>query len=275
MKKEISSKIAAFVFLLAISAPIIFLNNLGYLNSVKNGVLYITIPAQKIFQTSLTGASDFFQTIESIGKFKEENAMLKNKNLKLTYEMLELKEAKRENEILRQQLGFSDEMCLSGLCFQWKMGKIIGRDSSNYGKYITIDLGAKNGVKENQAITVSGGVLVGKVVEVFNNSSKVMLITSPDSSVNSIAQTTRANGIVKGKYATGVKLEMIDQSEELISGDLIITSGLESGIPKGLIIGKISNIEESANKVFKVADLDLFVDFNQIEEIFIIKNYDQ
>ena len=274
MKKEISSKIVAFVFLLAISAPIIFLNNLGYLNSVKNGVLYITIPAQKIFQTSLTGASDFFQTIENISKFKEENAMLKNKNLKLTYEMLELKEVKRENEILRQQLGFSDKMCLNGSCFQWEMGRIIGRDPSNYGKYITVDLGAKNKVKENQAVTISGGVLIGKVVEVFNNSSKVMLITSPDSSVNSIAQTTRANGIVKGKYATGVKLEMIDQSEELISGDLIITSGLESGIPKGLIIGKISNIEESANKVFKVADLDLFVDFNQIEEIFIIKNYD-
>ena len=275
MKKEISLKIVAFVFLLAISAPIIFLNNLGYLNSVKNGVLYIAVPAQKIFQTSLTGVSDFFQTIESIGKFKEENAMLKNKNLKLTYEMLELKETKRENEILRQQLDFSDDMCLNGSCFQWEIGRTIGRDPSNYGKYITIDLGAKNGVKENQAIVVSGGILIGKVIEVFNNSSKVMLITSSDSSVNSIAQTTRANGIAKGKYATGVKLEMIDQSEELIPGDLIITSGLESGIPKGLIIGKISNIKESANKVFKVADLDLFVDFNQIEEIFIIKNYDQ
>ena len=274
MKKEISSKIAAFVFLLAVSALIIFLNGFGYLNGIKNGALYVAVPAQVVFQTSLTGVSDFFQTIEDIGKFKEENATLKNKNLKLTYEMLELKEVKRENEILRQQLGFSDEMCLNGSCFQWKMGRTIGRDPSNYGKYIIIDLGAKNGVKENQAVTVSGGVLIGKVVEVFNNSSKVVLITSPDSSVNSIAQTTRANGIAKGKYATGVKLEMIDQSEELIPGDLIITSGLESGIPKGLIIGEISNIEESANKVFKVADLDLFVDFNRIEEIFIIKNYD-
>ena len=107
------------------------------------------------------------------------------------------------------------------------------------------------------------------------NSSKVMLITSSDSSVNSIAQTTRANGVVKGKYTTGAKLEMIDQSEELINSDIVITSGLESGIPKGLIIGKISNIEELANEVFKIAELDLFANFNQIEEVFIIKNYDQ
>ncbi len=275
MNKEINSKIATFVFLLVVSVLIIFLNGFGYLNGVKNSVLYIAVPTQGIFQTSLVGVSDFFQTIESISKFKEENAILRNENLKLTYEISELKETKRENEILKQQLDFSDNLCLNGSCFQWKMGRIIGRDPSNYGKYIIINLGAKNRVKENQAVIISGGILIGKVIEVFDNSSKVMLITSPDSSINSIAQTTRANGIAKGKYATGVKLEMIDQSEELILGDLIITSGLESKIPKGLIIGKVSNIEESANKVFKVADLDLFANFNQIEEIFIIKDYDQ
>lgn len=274
MKKEISSKIVAFVFLLVISALIVFLNSFGYLNRVKNGVLYITVPIQETFQTSSMNLSNLFRTVENIGKFKEENVTLKNENLKLTYKVSELEEVKRENKSLKQQLGFSDDLCLNGLCFQWKMGRVIGRDSSNYGKYVFINLGAKNGVKENQAVTVSEGMLIGKIVEVFDNSSKVMLITSSDSSVNSITQTTRANGVVKGKYATGVKLEMIDQSEELMVSDLVITSGLESGIPKGLIIGKISNVEESANKVFKTADLSLFVNFNQIEEVFIIKNYD-
>ncbi|MEA1937409.1 MAG: rod shape-determining protein MreC [Patescibacteria group bacterium] len=274
MKKEISSKIVAFVFLLVISALIIFLNSLGYLNGVKNGALYAAVPTQGIFQTSLADINDFFQTIESIGKFKKENATLKNENLKLTYEISKCKETKRENEILKRQLDFSEDLCLKGACFQWEMGRIIGRDPNNYGKYIIINLGTKNGVKENQAVVISGGVLIGKVVEVFSNSSKVMLITSSDSLINSIAQTTRANGIVKGKYATGAKLEMINQNEELISDDLVITSGLESRIPKGLLIGKISNIKESANKVFKFADLNLFADFNQIEEIFIVKNYD-
>ena len=127
-----------------------------------------------------------------------------------------LREIKRENEILKQQLDFSDDLCLNGSCLRWKMGKIIGRDPSNYGKYITIDLGMKNGIEEDQAVVVSGGILIGRIIEVFNNSSRVMLITSPDSSVNSIAQTTRANGIVKGKYATGVKLEMINNMVNIL-----------------------------------------------------------
>jgi len=275
MKREIGSKISAFVFLLVVSALLIFLNSFGYLNRVKNTMLYTMVPAQKIFQIYSNSASDFFYMIENISKFKNKNAALKKENLKLTYEISKLKEVERENKILKRQLGFSDEMCLDGLCLDWQMGKVIGRDPNNYGKHIIVDLGAKDGIKENQAVTVSGGILIGKVVEVFDNSAKIMLITSSDSSVNSIAQTTRANGVVKGKYATGVKLEMINQNEELIIGDLVITSGLESGMPKGLIIGKISNIEESANKIFKQADLDLFVNFNRIEEVFVVKNYGQ
>ena len=274
MKKEISSKIASFIFLLVVSALLIFLNSFGYLNRVKNGIFYITIPGQGIFQKYSNSVEDFFHTIKNIDKFKQENAALKNENLKLIYGVSETKETQRENGVLKKQLGFSDDLCSNGLCFQWKMGKVIGRDPNNYGKYIIINLGVKDGVKEKQAVTVSGGILIGKIVEVFDNSSKVMLITSSDSSINSITQTTRANGVVKGKYATEVKLEMINQNEELITGDLIITSGLENGIPKGLIIGKISNIEESANEVFKTANLDLFVNFNRIEEVFIIENYD-
>lgn len=274
MRKEINSKIVAFVFLSVISALTIFLNDLGYLNGVKNDILYVTAPTQEIFQTSLTGVSDLFLTIESINKFKEENITLKNENLKLACEITRFKEIKRENKILKRQLDFSNNMCLNGSCLQWEMGKITGRDPSNYGKYITIDLGMKNGVERNQAVVVSGGILIGKVIEVFDNSSKVMLITSSDSSVNSIAQATRANGIVKGEYSTGARLEMINQSEELIANDSVITSGLESKMPKGLLIGKISSVKESANKVFKVADLNLFANFNQIEEIFIIKDYD-
>lgn len=274
MKKEISSKTVAFIFLLVVSVLLFFLNSFGYLNRVKNITLYVANPAQKVFQMSANKTSDFFYALKNISKFKNENVALKKENLKLISEISNFKEVERENKILKRQLDFSDKMCSEELCFDWQMGKVISRDPSNYGKYSIINIGAKKGIKKNQAVIVSGGILIGKVVEVFDHSAKVMLITSSDSSVNSRTQTTRANGIVKGEYATGIKLEAINQSEELIIGDLVITSGLESGIPKGLIIGKISKIEESANKVFKFAELNLFIDFNKIEEVFIIKNYD-
>ena len=270
MKKEINAKVSTFIFLLVVAVLLFFLNSFGYLIGLKGFVVYIVGPAQSIFQSSSIGVDDFLHTLREIDKFKGENFELRKKNLQLTGELSQLKELERENEILEKQLGFSDGICLrEGLCVEWKIGRVIGRNPDNYGKYVTVDLGKKQKIEKNQAVVISGGILIGKVVEVFDDFSRVMLITSPGSSVNSITQTTRANGIVSGKYATGVKLEMVNQNENVISGDLIITSGLEENVPKGLLIGKISNIEESPNMVFKQADVELFDNLDHIEEIFI------
>ena len=269
MSRDFNLKIATFIFLLVVSALLIFFNNTGYLNGMKDFAVYTINPAQKIFQIPSNKINNLFYTIKNINKFKEKNLSLQEKNLNLIYENSLLKETQIENEILREQLQFSNKVCLNEECINWKMGQVIGRNSDNYGEYLIIDLGKKQGMTENLAVAISGGALIGKIVEVFDNSSRVMLITNPESVVNSITKTTRANGVIKGSYATGVKLEMINQNERIFENDIVITSGLEKEIPKGLIIGKIYKIEESANEIFKQASIDLFADFGYIEKVFV------
>jgi rod shape-determining protein MreC len=271
MTKKTKAKAATLIFLLVVSALLIFLNSFGRLKQPKDFVIYIINPVQKTFQTLSSRINYFSHTLTEIGDLKKEKVELKKENLKLVYEISQLREIKRENSILRQQLNFSDNICQSGTCLDWIMAKVIGRNPDSYNKYIVIDVGENDGVEENQAVVISNGIMIGKIAELFDNFSKVILITDSESSVNSITQTTRANGIVKGKYSTGAKLEMINQSEQLIDGDLIITSGLEKKIPKGLMIGKISAVEESANQVFKQANINLLADFNHLEEVFIAK----
>jgi len=274
MVKEISVKIVTFIFLLIVALLLIFLNKAGYLNQAKSFTTYYAGNIMEIFQSPSNKINDFFWTIENINKFKEENARLEEKNLKMNYEISMSKEIQRENEILRKQLEFSKNSCSENICIEWKMAGVIGRDPGNFGKQIFINLGSADGIREGQAAVAPGGLLVGRVAEVFDGFSKIMLITDPKSSVNSIVQSSRANGVVRGSYATGIKLEMINQAEDLAVGDMIITSGLEDRIPKGLIVGKVSQIEESANNVFKSAQLDMFADFNRVEEIFIANKYD-
>ncbi len=269
MTKDFNSKIVLFIFLLVVSALLIFFSSAGYLKGAKDFVVYTINPAQKIFQMPSNKINSLFYTARNINKFKEKNLELQEKNLSLIYENSLLKETQRENEILREQLKFSNEACLNAKCINWKMGQVIGRNSDNYGEYLIIDLGRRQGIKENLAVTISGGTLIGKITEVFDNSSRVMLITNPESAVNSITKTTRANGVIRGNYATGVKLEMINQNERIFENDIVITSGLEKEIPKGLIIGKIYKIEESANEIFKEAKIDLFADFGYIEKVFV------
>lgn len=258
-------------FVLILCLTLIFLDDFGYLKRPKSVFLYVFSPLQQVLQGPSSWVEDLFFTINSIEDFKSRSSQLQIENQRLNSELVKFKEIERENQLLRKELKFKSGLCGEADCIDFVEGSIVSRGFDDYGKSITINIGERNGAKKNQAVVADGGVMIGKITEVFDSYSKVSLIISSDSSVNSITQTTRANGLVKGQYGTGLRLEMIDQSEELIDGDIVITSGLEEDIPKGLILGKVSGIEQSPNAVFKSADIDLSFDFSHIEEVFLVK----
>ncbi len=259
-----------FIFAMLTLGAVLLLDSWGYLKGPKDAAISVLAPVQASVMSSSNGISGFFYTLGKIDEFKDENRRLQEENGSLNYELAQLREVERENQQLREQLKFKENLCAGGDCADFVMGKVVARNSDGYGQSITIDLGTEDGVKANQAVTVAGGVLVGKVAEAYADYSKVALIVSPESAVNCLTQTTRANGLVKGAYGMAASLEMIDQSEELLPGDVMITSGLEDGVPKGLLVGKIGRIDESPNLVFKSASLELYADFAHIEEIFIV-----
>lgn len=271
MKRILSDKITSVLYLLVVCALLIFLSSYGLLKIPGSFAVYYLSSFTNISQQPSNEIYNIFNTIKNIENLKNENIKVKEENTKLSIELSKLSEVERENETFKKNLEFTENLCSAGTCLKWATGKVTGRSPNNYEKYLIINLGEKQGVKKNQAVALAEGIIIGKVSETFEYESKVLLLTSPDSAVNSLTQNSRANGIVKGNFGTGVRLEMINQSEQLAEGDLIITSGLEEGIPKGLIIGKVSNIEESANKVFKEANVTLFADFNHIEEVFVAR----
>jgi len=267
-KKDIDFKTLLFLaFFLLI---LVFLDRRGYLQGTKSAFFSLSMPAQSRLYTSSNAIADFFETLEEIGDFKKENENLRKENRQLTFNLSKLEETERENEILKKQLKFKENLCGDTDCVDFQEGTVVSRDPDGYEESAIINLGSENNAQIGQAVTVASGIVIGKVSEVFQNYSRVVLLTSSQSSINCLTQTTRANGLAEGQYGTGVKLEMIDQSEDLLEGDLVITSGFEEKIPKGLILGRISGIKESPNVVFKNAGVELFSDFNKLEEIFLV-----
>ncbi len=259
------------ISVLVILAVMSVLNDHGYLQGPKNAALALLSPVTSRFQSSSDAVNDFLRTVREIDSLKDDNERLEEANAALRLELTGLQEAGRTNAELRKQLGFKTASCAQGVCMDFLPGNVISRGLDDFGRYILIDQGLAEGARMGQAVTAGGGILLGKITEANEHFSKVVLLTSPDSSINCIAQTTRANGLLRGKFGTGARLEMIDQNETLTEGDLIITSGLEAGIPKGLILGRIAAIEQSPNSVFKSADVELAADFNHIETVFLVK----
>ena len=147
--------------------------------------------------------------------------------------------------------------------------RIIGREPTSFLDYVIVDKGKKDGVVEEAAV-LSGGALVGQVKEVFENQSKVTLITSKDSIVLAMLQGSRSKGILRGGIS-GLVLEDITREAEYQPGDYIVTSGLDGQLKDGILIGKAGNLQSSSSELFKNISVEPVADLSKLELVFIAK----
>lgn len=209
-------------------------------------------------------------SIFSIGAIKEDNKKLKERVAALEAENLLLKEYGYQNLRLRDLLKFRDTV--SGQ-YELISASVVGRNPSNWFKTITLNRGESDGIKKNMVVITNLG-LVGHVINVSQYSAEVMLIVESSSAAGALIQVTRIPGVVEGLGDnTGrLKLRYIAKDAPIREKQVIVTSGLGGIYPKGLPIGSIIKVETESNGLEKYAILQPFVDFNRIEEVFVIKN---
>lgn len=218
---------------------------------------------QEIGQTviKLAGGPDLEQQLQT----------LTTENDTLSLENMELRENKAEVERLRSLLDYKQAQETQ---YVLEAARVIARSPNNWYKTLTIDKGSKNGIAVNMPVISPYG-LVGKVVSVSSMSSQIWLITDREMAVGAILQETReTRGIVEGLGQNG-KLRMINIPYYSLvnTGDRVVSSGLSETYPPGILIGLIDDIEKEANGLVQSATVEPSVDFNQLEEVLVIKQF--
>jgi rod shape-determining protein MreC len=265
-KKYVTSKIVKLVIVLIVCAFLIFFNPKGFFNPIRGVFLSISAPFQKIFYQSSQKIGGTVSFLASISEIKNDNAKLSKENNFLAAQVASLQEEKNQNALLREQLGLvpRDKFSLVG-------GFVIGQDPQGSESWIILDKGEKDGISVGMAVIVSNGILVGKVEEVYATSSKINLLASSSSSVNVSDAETGAKGIIRGEYGLGLVMDMVTQADVLNVGDTIITSGLGSNIPRGLLVGKIKDIKVSDDRLFQRATVVSRIKYSGLDVVFVIK----
>ncbi len=254
------------VLSLLIIFGLIFFNFQGWLKVPQDIVLRLTAFSQEtIYQHSLK-INGFFNFLFSMNFLNQENIGLKQKNQELISQNVQLKEAVRENEFLRQQMGLAlpenKPLILT---------HIIGWDSSNLRKSFLINKGKADGVKEKAVVIVAGNILVGQVIEVFNSFSRAQSILDPNSRINALIQESSITGLIRGNQGLSLNLDLLPQREEIKEGQTIVTSGLTGLFPPGLLIGKIQKVASLDVQTSQTAEVEPIADFNNLEKVFVIK----
>lgn len=241
-------------------------NPAGFFSPLQSLGQAIFTPVQHVGSALGYSLGSFTDIFEGIDRLKEESRELQKKNLELLSKNAELEQLGAENAELRRNL----ELLPKGER-QFIAASVIAKDPSGLQNFITLDKGSDDGLREGMAVVVETGVLVGKVANVFKNSATVTLITNQENVVNVETSKTAIRGVAKGEHGINITLDMVEQGKELHDGDTVVTSGLGGVYPRGLLLGTLSNIRFSEDKLFQRATISSPVRMSNLRFVFLIR----
>lgn len=215
-------------------------------------------------------ASGVFSTVEGIGNLRQTVQEQSAEIERLNFELVRMRDLERENQDLRNLLGFKNTQ--PGL--QLLPVRMLGSDATGIVNTITIDKGSRDGVAEDMGVITWRG-LAGRVIAVRPTSASVLLVTDVSSSIAARAQNSpnQARGIVNGRKEGDLIMRDILQQEQVQTGDLITTLGIGGTLPEGLPIGKVLRVQKRNIDMFQEAILEPMVDTQKLDRLYVILSY--
>lgn len=253
-----------YIWLIAVIGLLIFLHFTKILTPIESFVTGILRPIFSGFYSVSSSVRTTYNEQTSKKDLLERVKQLESQSNQLTVENVELKMLEQENQILRQHLKF-----LTKYENRYVLANVIFRGSLDNptaaSQIIIINKGAKDGVLPGLAVTSSHGIIIGKIIKVKSNLSEVYLTTNPACKLAATMQNQdKTSGIVQGELGLTVKMEFIPQTEEIKVGDTVVTSGLEQNIPRGLVIGKVTQVIKESNELWQSAVIEPLVDLDEL-----------
>ena len=267
MFRFFKTKPLSFILLVVILL-LIFLHYVGVLGFFEGLVFEVFSPVQyrvyslgASFNNIYSGLTSRDTLVKDNEKLKEEIAVLAAQNSQLKVMLQEIRE-------LSEQKDFIDYLGLQAIT-----ARVVGKNPEANFQSIILNKGYRDGVRENYPLITGQGIMVGKIFSVDQNSSQAILINDSRSRIAAVVQNpTGSQGVVVGEHGLSLRMELIPQNESIVQGDLVVTSGLEPAIARGLVIGKINRIQSEPNGLFQTAYIQPFIRVDNLTVVSILIN---
>ena len=233
-------------------------------NFIERIVLTIFAPAMK----PATRVSGFFEdgwdNYLNLVNVRRENLELREKIKQLNARIVSADEALQANKRLEKLLEMKSVMKTPVLS-----ASVVGEDVSSWFRTLLIDRGSSSGLREGMAVVAADGV-IGQIIKVAPNSSRVLLLTDHASGIAATIQRSRARGVVKGKGEGLCSLEFTTREEDVKVGDMVVTSGVGGVFFKGLPIGEVTMVKRGEYGIFQTVTIRPAANIPHLEEVLIV-----
>jgi rod shape-determining protein MreC len=194
----------------------------------------------------------------------DENHHLREQNDLLKQRIIQYQEAYMEAARLRRLLELKNQLNLLTAA-----AGIIGTDRTSIFRTVLIDKGTIQGLQSGLAVVSDAGV-IGRIMDVSWNVSRVLLIIDENSNVDALVQGSRAQGILQGGGSRACSLKYVSITEDVRPGMAVITSGIGGVFPKGLLLGVVTKVSKKEGGLFQAVDVAPAIDFGKLEEVLVL-----
>ena len=206
--------------------------------------------------------NDIYEKYKEIKNKEEQIDSIIAQNDNLKDEIDKLKETLNLNTIL------SDKVYMNAT--------VVTRNIDYWYNEITIDKGSKNGIEKGMAVVVPKG-LIGQITKVSNYTSTIKLLSNENMSDKISVKIKVGDNYVYGLISAydaktnTYTVEGISENVKIEKDADVVTTGMGTIFPSGLIVGKVKEVTTDNFDLSKVVEVKSSVDFNDIDYVTVLK----
>ena len=206
--------------------------------------------------------------IRSMALIEEEAALLRGKNLQLSFQVESMRYLLEENNRLEELLDFQRESKMTIL-----PARVINMSASPYlSSSLSIDVGLESGVEENDPVITPKGI-IGKTTIVGDNASIVQMINDVNFRLSVRIKPSASTGIMRWLDGGLYLIKEVQKNANVNIGDKVVTSGFSDIFPDDLPVGEVVNITDERGRFQKSVVVQINENIGSIINLFVIVDH--
>lgn len=248
-----------FAFLLLVAAALSLMvvgrTEITPVERVRTAVTDAFTPILNLLTRPTDALVDAIDNLRELGDLRTENARLRAEQERLLHWQAVARQLEAENRELRDLLNLAPPAGVNYIS-----ARVVGDLGGAFVRSVLVDAGSRHGVRKGQA-AITGEGLAGRVFEVGNRASRLLLLTDINSRIPVIIERTRDRAVVAGNNSEQLRLLYLDPDVEVEVGDRVVTSGHGGALVPGLPVGVIAAVSDREIRV------QPFVDWDRLEYV--------
>jgi len=192
-----------------------------------------------------------------------ENEELRRENDALKLQITQLQSKAAEADRLAALLKFRQ----TNVDVPMVSARVIGCCVDSASQTIDLDRGERDGIRRNMGVITPDGV-VGKVIEAYQDTAQVLLLTDKDSGVGAMLADSGIQKPVGGTGESLLVMKYVPNEDDVSTGQRVVTSGMDRIFPRDLPVGTIAEIK--AGNTFKQIRVRPAANLERLQEVFVL-----